>query len=240
MTGKMRARAAGAGGANGTGVKLEIGGSQLSPCDKVKVAQDMNRPCHRLRRPKWPQDVFTLLASRLTAAVGVYAEVAESRQARLEAMYATKAEFAHTLAAYRKARDAYHTACQSVQTAKARLGDAQRLYDNAFRDAYADWCARQPQSDHIDRLQAVRELALIRGVPMAQMARLLGYRAERTPHEVAEDLHRYLTGTPVYLIARERGISRQAVYDRFRHQKVSAMRSAPHTREGLNSGTRGR
>ena len=75
---------------------------------------------------------------------------------------------------------------------------------------------------------------------MAQMARLLGYRAERTPHEVAEDLHRYLTGTPVYLIARERGISRQAVYDRFRHQKVSAMRSAPHTREGLNSGTRGR
>ena len=200
----------------------------------------MNRPCHRPSKQVWPEDVFTRLASHVTAAARAYIGAGESRRTRLEAMYAAKAEHARAKASYWQAKDDYQIAFRSVQAAKARLGDAQRLYDNAFRDAYADWCARRLRIGHGDRLQAVRELARIRGVSVTQMARLLGYRAERTPREVAEDLQRYLNGIPVHVIARERGISRQAVYDRFRQHKVNAVQVAPRAREGLNGDPRGR
>jgi AraC-like DNA-binding protein len=154
-------------------------------------------------------------------------------------MYAAKAEHMRAKAIYRQAKDDYQIAFRALQAAKARLGDAQLLYDNAFRDAYADWCARRLGSGHGDHLQAVRELARIRGVSVRQMTRLLGYRAHRTSREVADDLHRYRIGTPVLAIARERGISRQAVYDRFRAYKLKAMRIPPSVREGLDGEIRG-
>jgi len=173
-------------------------------------------------------------------AVRAYAGATRARQVRLQAMYAAKVEYARARARYRRARRAYDVACRLLQAAKARLEDAQRLYDNAFRSAYIDWCARHPRSSHGDRLQAVRELARLRRVSVTQMARLLGYRAERTPREVAEDLHRYLAGTPVLAIARERGISRQAVYDQMRQHKARIMELAQRAREGLNGDIAGR
>ena len=239
MTRKRGLRSNGVGGRDGPGVKLEMRGEQLVPCVKGRVAQDMERPCHRFPKQVWPEDVFTLLASHVTAAIRAYVGAGESRRARLEAMYAAKAEHARAKAGYRQAEDEYQIAFRALQAAKARLGDAQRLYDNAFRDAYADWCARRLGSRG-DRLQAVRELARIRGVSVRQMTRLLGYRAHRTSREVVEDLHRYRTGTTVLTIARERGISRQAVYDRFRAYKLKATQVPPSMREGLNGEIRGR
>lgn len=183
---------------------------------------------------EWPKEVLAALAARLSDAARAYAEASRNRRMRLQAVSVAKVDHARTTAAYRQAKRAYQTAYRSAQAAKLRLGEVRDAYDQAFRDAYARWCARNPQAGHEDRLLAVRELARLRSVAVTQMARLLGYRAERTPTELAEDLRRYLNGTPVIEIARERGISPQAVYDHMRHSKVGAIRSARPARERLN------
>ena len=179
----------------------------------------------------WPKETFATLAARVSEATRAYVEASQVRRTRLEAVQVAKVNHARTKAAYRQAKRYYKTAYRSAQAAKRRLDEVRGAYDQAFRDAYARWCARNPQAGHDERLLAVRELARLRGIAVTQMARLLGYRAERTPAEVAEDLRRYLGGTPVLEIARERGISRQAVYDRIRHSKVAAIQFAAGARE---------
>lgn len=207
------------------GVKLIVPAEQLAPCVKAQVAGGMNRPCHRPRADGWPEKAFAGLAARVSDAAEAYGEAAQVRRTRLEAMYGAKVAQARAKAAYRQAKRAYETACRSTQAAKTHLEDLQRAYDQAFRDTYVEWRARHPRADHDDRILELRDLARLRGVTVTQMARLLGYRAGRTSHEVVEDLRRYLNGTPALVIARERGISRQAVYDRIRHYKVGAVRS---------------
>ncbi len=208
-------------------VKVIVPAEQLAPCVKAQVASGMNRPCHRPRAGGWPERAFTDLAARVSDAARAYAEAAQVRRKRLEAMYGAKVAQARARAAYRQAKRAYATTCRSTQAAKTKLEDLQRAYDQAFRDAYVEWRARHPRVDPDDRLLALRDLARLRGVTVMQMARLLGYRAGRTSHEVAEDIRRYLNGTPVLVIARERGISRQAVYDRIRQYKIGSVRSIP-------------
>ncbi len=171
------------------------------------------------------------LAARLSDAARVYAEASRLRRTKLDVLYAAKLKHTRSKTAYRQAKKSYEAAYRSEQAAKVNLADLRAAYDQVFRDAYVKWCARHPRADHDDRLQTVRELARFRGVAETQMARLLGYRAERTATEIAEDLRRYLNGTPMLEIARERGISRQAVYDRIRHSKVTAIRSAGNARE---------
>ncbi len=208
-------------------VKVIVRAEQLAPCVKAQVASGMNRPCHRPRAEGWPEKAFASLAARVSDAAQTYVEAAQVRRTRLEAMYGAKVAQARARAAYRQAKRAYETACRSTQAAKTKLEDLQRAYDQVFRDAYVEWLTRQLRADHDDRLLALRDLARLRGVTVTQMARLLGYRAGRTSHEVAEDIRRYLNGTPVLVIARERGISRQAVYDRIRQYKIGSVRSIP-------------
>jgi hypothetical protein len=208
-------------------VKVIVPAEQLAPCVKAQVARGMNRPCHRPRAGGWPERAFAGLAARVSDAARAYDKAARVRRLRLEAMYGAKVAQARARAAYRQAKRVYATACRSTQAAKTHLEDLQRAYDQAFRDAYVEWLARHPRADHDDRLLALHDLARLRGVTVTQMARLLGYRAARTSDEVAEDIRRYLTGTPVLVIARERGISRQAVYDRIRQHKIGSVRSIP-------------
>jgi hypothetical protein len=206
------------------GVKAIVPAEQLAPCVKVQVADGMDRPCHYPPAEGWPEEAFAGLAARVSEAARAYAESAQIRRAGLDAMCGAKVAQARARAAYRQAKRAYEAACRSTQAAKTLLGDMERAYDQAFRDAYVEWRARHPRAGRNDRLLALRDLARLRGVTLTQMARLLGYRAGRTSDEVAEDLRRYLNGTPALVIARERGISRQAVYERIRHHRVGAGR----------------
>jgi len=204
---------------------------QPAPYRKAQVVWEVKRACHPPRAIPWPKEAFATLAVRLSDAERVCAEASRVRRTKLDALYAAKQDRTRAKAAYRKAGRSYETAYRSAQTAKLHVMEVRGAYDEAFRDAYVKWCTRQPKASHEARLVAVRELARLRGVAVTQMARLLGYRAERTPVEIAEDLRRYLNGTPMLEIARERGISRQAVYDRIRHAKVTAIRPAGNARE---------
>lgn len=205
-------------------------GGQPAPYRKAQVVREVKRACHRRLTMSWPKEAFRTLATRLSDAAPVYADASQVRRAKLEALYAAKLNHTRAKAAYRQAKKSYQVAYHSEQSARVNLGDLRAAYDRAFRNAYAQWCARYPKGDHDDRLRAVRELSHLRGVAVTQMARLLGYRAERTAAEMAEDLRRYLDGTPMIEIARERGISRQAVYDRIRQAKVAAINSATRVR----------
>ena len=209
---------------------------QPAPYSKAQVVREMKRACHPPRKMPWPKEAFTTLAARLSDAARGYAGASQVRQTKLEALYAAKLNHTRAKAAYRQAKKSYQAAYRSAQAAKVNLVELRGAYDRAFRDAYAKWCARHPKAGQDDCLRAVRELARLRGVDVTQMARLLGYRAERTPAELAEDLKRYLDGTPMHEIARERGISRQAVYDHIRQSEVAAIHSAALVRERSHNG----
>ncbi len=204
---------------------------QPAPYRKAQVVRQVEAPCHRPCTTPWPKKAFATLAARFSEAARVYAEASRARRTKLDALYAAKVDHTRSKTAYRQAKKSYRSAYHSAQAAKANLVELQGAYDRAFRDAYAKWCAGHPQADQDDHILAVRELGRLRGIAVTQMARLLGYRAERTPVEIAEDLRRYLNGVPMIEIARERGISRQAVYDRIRHAKVTAIWSAGNARE---------
>ncbi len=169
--------------------------------------------------------------ARSDAAGQVMRQAREARAAADEALRRARAERAgaqQAALAFRAARQDVGKRRQAAREAR-RTVDALRLQCDALaREIFQAWRAGHPR-EPVRRF--ILDLARRRRVTEQQMYRILMLkRLRRTEEEMREDLNRILTGraTPS-AVARERGISRQAVWEQFQKYLVTSGR-APHAR----------
>jgi hypothetical protein len=166
--------------------------------------------------------------ARSDAAGQVMRQAREARAAADEALRRARAERAgaqQSAAAFRAARQNVARARQAAREAR-KTADALRRQCDLAREVFQAWRAGHPREPV---RQFILDLARRRHVTEQQMYRILMVKSlRRTEEEMRDDLNRILTGraTPS-AVARERGISRQAVWGQFQRYLVTSGR-APH------------